>query len=64
MTGGFQESAKTGSANLSIPVEGSVGKGRLRVSAEKREGNWIITEMKLSTKDREIRIAPIEDSCY
>jgi hypothetical protein len=63
MTGGIQESADEGSADLNIPVRGHVGKGRLRVSSVKRQGIWNIKAMALSTDTREIQIVPIEDAC-
>lgn len=62
-TGGIEESSDRGSANLSIPARGSTGKGRLLVTAEKRQGSWIISAMSLSTEKRDIQIAPTEGPC-
>jgi hypothetical protein len=62
-TGGIEESTEKGSAKLSIPVRGRGGRGRLVVSAEKRQGNWSISTLSLAMGDREIQIAPTEEPC-
>lgn len=62
-TGRIEESSDRGSANLSIPVRGTVGKGRLLVTAEKRQGSWTISTLSLARDRGEIQLAPTEEPC-
>jgi hypothetical protein len=62
-TGGMEESGEKGSANLSIPVHGSKGKGDLLLEAEKRSGAWKITSLVLSHGSEQIQITPATSNC-
>jgi hypothetical protein len=62
-TGGIEESSDRGSASLSIPVRGGVGRGRLLVTAEKRQGSWTISTLSLAIDTREIQLAPTAEPC-
>jgi hypothetical protein len=57
-SGGTKESGTNGSANLSIPLSGPKGKGRLLVEAEKQNGIWQISSLVLWRGSEQLIILP------
>lgn len=61
-TGGMEESADNGSANLNIPVRGPKADGKLEMIAEKREGKWTITSLVFVHGANRVQVAPPDPS--
>jgi hypothetical protein len=62
MMGGITESSIDGSAELSIPVRGPRGKGKLNVQAKKLNGNWRIDSLAFTHGEVRSSIVPSESS--
>ncbi|BAV34155.1 hypothetical protein SCL_1857 [Sulfuricaulis limicola] len=54
--GNFQSSGPTGTAQLTVPVEGTKAKGMLYIDATKDMGAWRINRLELEIEGREARI--------
>lgn len=62
-SGNWSEGGQDDSANLSIPVYGPKGKGKLEMLAEKRSGAWKITSLVLVRESRRIQLIPAASNC-
>lgn len=62
MEGSISESPAEGSAELSIPVRGPKGKGRLDVEAKKQRGNWRIDSLVFTHDAIRSGIVPTESN--
>lgn len=61
VTGSFNESGASGSADLAIPLSGPKGKGKLYVSAKKETGKWTFQSLSVEAEDG-ARIDLLEDA--
>jgi Cytochrome oxidase complex assembly protein 1 len=61
-TGGMEEGADDGNANLSIPVRGPKADGKLEMIAEKHEGQWTITSLVFVHGLNRVQVAPPDPS--
>ncbi len=61
MSGSLNDSGQSGSADLSIPVSGPRGKGRLQLFALKEEGVWRLRRLVLTSEDLQQPIDLLED---
>lgn len=62
-TGEWSEGSTEGTADLSIPMRGSKGKGVLDVSAKKQNGVWMITSLILSNKKGQANLTTLGAPC-
>jgi hypothetical protein len=51
MTGSVKQQNQDGSADFSVPIEGTKGKGTLRVVASSQNGEWSYTTVLVTTAD-------------
>lgn len=61
-TGGMEESADHGNANLNIPVRGPKADGKLEMTAEKHEGKWTITSLVFVHGPSRVQVEPPDPS--
>ena len=62
MTGGMEESSVEGSAQLSIPIKGPRGKGRLELQAKKLNGTWEIESLVFAHATTQFNLVPSESN--
>lgn len=62
MTGEMEESSVEGSAQLSIPIKGPKGKGRLELQAKKLNGSWEIESLIFAHATMQVILAPSESN--
>ena len=61
-SGNIEESNEKGSADLSIPISGPIGSGKLGLSAQKRGGIWVINELDFKQQGKTVQIISSEQS--
>jgi hypothetical protein len=60
ISGSWEEGSATGKANLTLPIHGPKGAGRLYVKASKRQGKWMIEKLFLLQGGSETALIPAQ----